>query len=851
MKLCTRKFLAGLLSFGMLLQAASPLSALAAATTVKAELTINISNADDQDGVTYEISPDSATVGDLATVSYADGTYTIKGMLGQTLGDVVVISGANGSTPSVVVENTSTAICGDLIAKNLNNVTIHSVIHNGVHGYATVDCTGDVLFQANGNPIMNDLTVTSAHDVTVIGEGNANTVGKADITCTGDVLIKNTSTKNNGGIAVGRGLTVHSAENVTISSSNSSTSVDWNATIREAAKIDCTGDVLIENTGDGHAVTGNLTVKTPGDVTVSTSTDATPLYTVGKGTIAHARITANALTISNASTDSEAVLIPLKFAGYNGNEGYTAYTKADKSETINVPTDDVTSIKGNYLRIESGTKTQPTKHTLTLTNAKAYTDKSGTTELDGGTTAEAGVTTYNVEAGKKVYVKAVAPSEGQWKFYNFQYSTTIRDRTVEDGIFIFDMPDDEAAVSAIWVESDEEVKYGITVTMDNGTPIEVTSKNCENILGTEYTDGKLVYDPKANTLTGTGSFSALEINANGADVVLSNGDSASSSVVNGTLTINNANNITVTAAEGTAAVNGKLTVDGANDVTVTGKRDNHSDSNSYGTIIDGDVDITCTNDVLFENKGTGDVVGGDNTVTFGIHAAHDVTLIGNSTGSAYPIWGSADITCSGIVTLECKTSIRVVDGAFSYNQSNSKAYEVKAGDDADSAKVIYTGEAGEAYGLTSTETENYSYLCITPAGNGDNTTDDTTDTTVTTDPGSTAGGAVAAVVVGGAAILGGYEIATRVILHNILPEGAAIPANRGQLALLIWNNAGKPEPVNTPAFTDVSDADMAKAAQWCVEQGIMEAKTEDTFKPDGWTPKFKVIETWNRAFPKQ
>ena len=125
------------------------------------------------------------------------------------------------------------------------------------------------------------------------------------------------------------------------------------------------------------------------------------------------------------------------------------------------------------------------------------------------------------------------------------------------------------------------------------------------------------------------------------------------------------------------------------------------------------------------------------------------------------------------------------------------------------------------------------------------------DDTGTVDSGSDAGGAVAAVLVGGAAVLGGYEIATRVILHNILPEGTAIPANRGQLALLVWNNAGRPEPAAQPAFADVADADMAKAAQWCVEQGIMEAKTAETFKPEGWTPKLKVIEVWNKAFPKQ
>ena len=112
----------------------------------------------------------------------------------------------------------------------------------------------------------------------------------------------------------------------------------------------------------------------------------------------------------------------------------------------------------------------------------------------------------------------------------------------------------------------------------------------------------------------------------------------------------------------------------------------------------------------------------------------------------------------------------------------------------------------------------------------------------------TTGGTIAAVAVGGAAIWGGYEIATRVILHSLLPEGTVIPANRGQLALLVWNTAGRPEPAGAPAFADVTDPDMAKAAQWCTEQGAMAAKG-DRFEPEGWTPKFKVIEVWNKAFP--
>ena len=117
-------------------------------------------------------------------------------------------------------------------------------------------------------------------------------------------------------------------------------------------------------------------------------------------------------------------------------------------------------------------------------------------------------------------------------------------------------------------------------------------------------------------------------------------------------------------------------------------------------------------------------------------------------------------------------------------------------------------------------------------------------------PMDTTGGAIAAVAVGGAAIWGGYEIATRVILNGLLPEGAAIPANRGQLALLIWTEKGKPEPAAQPAFADVADADMAKAAQWCVEQGLLDAR-EGKFESDGWMPKFKTIEIWNKAFPKK
>ena len=117
-------------------------------------------------------------------------------------------------------------------------------------------------------------------------------------------------------------------------------------------------------------------------------------------------------------------------------------------------------------------------------------------------------------------------------------------------------------------------------------------------------------------------------------------------------------------------------------------------------------------------------------------------------------------------------------------------------------------------------------------------------------PAADGSGAVIGVAAAGAAIWGGYEITTRVILNDLLPEGAAIPANRGELAMLIWTQKGKPEPAAEPDFTDVSDTELAKAAQWCVEQGLLTAE-DGKFEPDGRTPKWRVIQVWNQAFPKE
>ena len=115
-------------------------------------------------------------------------------------------------------------------------------------------------------------------------------------------------------------------------------------------------------------------------------------------------------------------------------------------------------------------------------------------------------------------------------------------------------------------------------------------------------------------------------------------------------------------------------------------------------------------------------------------------------------------------------------------------------------------------------------------------------------------GAVLAVA-GGAAVVGAagfgiYELATRAILTDLLPEGTAIPATRGELALLLWQNAGRPEPAALPAFADTADTETAKAAQWCTEQGLLTAE-DGAFHPEQKVTKYRVIRIWKQAAAPQ
>lgn len=888
MKRWTRKLLAGLLSFGMLLQAASPLSALAAEDISGAAQVAPVSSLIVRDG-----DSDNYAIVKYTLNHYADGS----------------VSWENGKKPFEGIDvKYDTATSTFVFTGTLS-------LPESEKPFVNLTCTDpktdSIKLDGNGdNAVGAALTVgfpsqtRGAKNITIVTDSSSSAAirGYACLDCYGNVVIENPSGKVTGGATrTAEGVLVYgNAQNVTVTGDDSRFIISGDFSVYSK------GDVTLTNPSGAITESYIRVAESAGDVKIEGSSSNGLAWLYGT-TYDSTMIKAKTLTMKNNGGTVGKVV----FTGADTTSAYrVAVGESESSNTQTALTDTNYSatVDAKYLNIQTGTPENTTvKHTLTLTNAKAYTDENHTVEADKN---EAGI--YSVAKGTKVYVVAEAPDNvSRWKFTGWEGSSeTSENITVT--------VNENTTLTAKWEKvTDQATNYGITVTIGNNPPIEVTSENCGHILGVG--NDKLTYDPDTHTLTGTGSFGKMKVEITDdledkVDVVLSNANGA--------------------------VVNGSLTVTGAQDVEVTGT--------SSSALIDGKTTISCAGDILMENTGTGNVIGTNIATNLAVNSARSVTIknVGTEGNRSYAIYGRADITCSGngnveivssngmaiwdpivvkdakdvkikaagraiwderhdstiMTKIECSGKVEItsdtaaalhagnliikgatdvtisgnrddgatvggnvtitcsgpvvlentgsgnaVSGVLKYTPDPStKPYEIKAGENAEDAaskEPVATKEEGGTF----SETVDESYISITAVGTPPVVPDDDDFT----GGGSGAGGAVAAVIVGGAAVWGGYEIATRVILHNILPEGAEIPANRGQLALLVWNTAGRPEPVNTPAFADVADADTAKAAQWCVEQGTMEAKSESNFKPEGWMPKFKTIEVWEKAFPKQ
>ena len=426
---------------------------------------------------------------------------------------------------------------------------------------------------------------------------------------------------------------------------------------------------------------------------------------------------------------------------------------------------------------------------------------------------------------------------------------TVKAKCLYSGIDCYDLTIDSA--TEVNLESTEEKRNAIYVRGDNDGTVAGTAniKNSKLVLKSDYPafyaeDGIEISggSVEAESTSDVGIFTRGELSITDADIDASGyyfgiGSNGAMEMTGGKLKAVGQNN--------GVYIRNSLTL---NNVEVNAECENWVTISSMGPMVlnGGKIEAVSKNASGDEANAiyAGNRYDGDEELL----AEGSLTIKGNAKvyASGYQGIGSDGQTTIGEADIEIDSK----DSSIVYPvqiENGNKILSLKGGTDKESATVLNPDDFVWDRPSPDCIGKNAYLHIITGSVAGP---DEPPDPDAGYDASSAAGGAIAAVAVGGAAIWGGYEIATRVILHSLLPEGAAIPANRGQLALLVWNTAGRPEPAGAPAFADVTDPDMAKAAQWCTEQGTMDAKG-DRFEPEGWTPKFKVIEVWNKAFPKQ
>lgn len=102
-------------------------------------------------------------------------------------------------------------------------------------------------------------------------------------------------------------------------------------------------------------------------------------------------------------------------------------------------------------------------------------------------------------------------------------------------------------------------------------------------------------------------------------------------------------------------------------------------------------------------------------------------------------------------------------------------------------------------------------------------------------------GAVIAALAVGTAVVGGGILLVHSYIQNNLPEGFAVPETRKELAVVLWNMAGKPEPASQQTYTDVQDEEVLKAVCWAVENELVTPETESTLGADVRVNRLQVI----------
>lgn len=724
----------------------------------------------------------------------ANRTLTVTGTYFQALtisapGVNVVLNGTNGP-----------AVKGDLTIKDSASVAVTSSAAGAQAVTGSTDITSDGAVSITGADRAvggENLTVNAGGDVTIVGgcEG-ASIWHSASITTTGSVTLKTT---NSGGWAQGTAgtgvLTVDAGGDITITGGTA------NHPTVNGAIIRCGGEFELLNPLGGRILPDP----------VSGSSDV--------GILNYINTNPTAEVVVRSSQDGDRCF-PCGFKQgpiYGGNEDLTWFTaKYEQS------------------------------YALTLTGCAPADSAQGRTVF---------------YAGEEVRLVLKRPVDGTtftgcWTVTK-EDGTAVQFNQKGDGIR-FTMPASAVTATANWERATGQALWlstepgWIIVTKD--------SLEADPINGITYEDGTFIVDDiKAARPLRVLGLAPTEDEL--PDVVLKN-------LTVDTLIVDGVRDVTLDACR-IGELDGhdhldtvySLQITNARDVVLANTSSRYSDlsgvrnvtAKADDTLCDR-LNIDCTGDIALSLSTAADTLG----VACYLQAGGSIRLIGapwyalrvssaqNVTVDANALPQHASFTCSGIVDITQRDGSAIGD-------SDAAWYLLEYYPETEQPYVVtLNGETGEVrsdlYQLDALDDlRAVQHLLITPASLLPGDVDSDAVGQFITD----ASGVLVSAALAGAAVWGGYEVTTRVMLKNLLPEGTAIPATRGELAQLLWNAAGRPEAgAVVTVYPDITDADQQAAARWCTEQGLLTARSDGTFAPDGRVPKWRVIEVWNHAFAK-
>lgn len=638
------------------------------------------------------------------------------------------------------------------------------------------------------------------------------------------------------GPAVKGDLTIRDSASVAVTSSAAGAQA-------VTGSADITSDGAVSITGADRAVGGeNLTVDAGGDVTITGGTANQPTVndaTVRCGGEFELRNPAGGLVLCDKTSDG-------KFGNlhyYNTGATELVFRASSMDATCDVFQPGDSTVFGTLGNPSWITAKHEQSYQLTLTGCAPADSAQGRTVF---------------YAGEEVRLVLKRPVDGttftDWTVTK-EDGTAVRFNQKGDGIR-FTMPACAVTATANWERATGQALW---LSTERGH-IMVTADllKADPINGITYEDGTFIVDDikAARTLRVLGLAPTEDERP---DVVLKN-------LTVDTLIVDGVRDVTLDACRIGELDNHdhidadySLQITNARDVVLTNAPSRYSDlsgvrnvtAKADDTLCDR-LNIDCTGDIALSTAA--DTLG----VACYLRAGGSIRLIGapwyalrvssaqNVTVDANALPQRAFFTCSGIVDITQRDGSAIGD-------SDAAWYLLEYYPETEQPYVVtLNGETGEVrsdlYQLDALDDlRAVQHLLITPASLLPGDVDSDAVGQFITD----ASGVLVSAALAGAAVWGGYEVTTRVMLKNLLPEGTAIPATRGELAQLLWNAAGRPEAgAVVTVYPDITDADQQAAARWCTEQGLLTARSDGTFAPDGRVPKWRVIEVWNHAFAK-